>query len=344
MIKRLKAKNFTVLRDVDVLFSPDLNVIIGENGSGKTHVIKLLYSVLSALASGENEKATLKQRLSEKLCRVFMPLRLGRLTTRAQGRVRTEVSVSFDDKAQDVQFSFATISSEVTVGKSGRGISDRPVYFQAKELLSIFPHFLSLYGDFNLPYDETYYDTMKMLGRPYPRGRHVSKFEGLISLIEDAIGGTIRLDTEGKSFHLLMRGEDERRGNMEIDLVAEGWRKLGMLTQVVLNNSLKNGGCLFWDEPEANLNPKLIKVVAKAIFNIATKSKIQVFVTTHSLFLLRELEFLSMSEAKGKSVRYIGINADNRVDQGDSSMALKVITALEAELEQSERVLSVGRG
>lgn len=140
-----------------------------------------------------------------------------------------------------------------------------------------------------------------------------------------------------------MKGEAERKGNMEIDLVAEGWRKLGMLTQVVLNKALRNKGCLFWDEPEANLNPKLIQVVAKAIFKIATESKIQVFVTTHSLFLLRELELLSVQLGGKSQVRYIGIRENGEIDQGNSSVALKTISALDAEVAQSDRILSAGR-
>ena len=61
-----------------------------------------------------------------------------------------------------------------------------------------------------------------------------------------------------------MNGEKGSGAEMEINLVAEGWRKLGMLTQVVLNGALKDKGFLFWDEPDANLNPRLIRELAKS--------------------------------------------------------------------------------
>lgn len=344
MINRLSTRNFTVLRKADVAFSQNLNVIVGENGTGKTHLIKLLYSVLSAYSMARSSTRPLKQVLAEKLLRVFMPDRLGRLATRTQGRARTTVDVHFDDKASDISFSFATNNRDVRIGKSGAFASDRPVYFPAKELLSIFPNFASLYSEYHLPYDETYFDTINLLGLPYAKGPRDSDPQNeVIGLIEDAIGGRIRLDPTGKAFHLLMKGETERKGNMEIDLVAEGWRKLGMLTQVVLNKALRDKGYLFWDEPEANLNPKLIHVVARAIFKIATESKIQVFVTTHSLFLLRELELLSMQSGKERQVRYIGIRASGEIDQGDSSVALKTVSALDAEVAQADRILCVGR-
>ncbi|WP_281258757.1 hypothetical protein [Avibacterium endocarditidis] len=43
---------------------------------------------------------------------------------------------------------------------------------------------------------------------------------------------------------------------MEIPLVAEGLRKLAMVARLVATGTLLDKGCLFWDEPEANLNPK----------------------------------------------------------------------------------------
>ena len=43
MLKTLKISNFTVFDNVDFEFSPGLNVIVGENGTGKTHVLKLGY-------------------------------------------------------------------------------------------------------------------------------------------------------------------------------------------------------------------------------------------------------------------------------------------------------------
>lgn len=341
MIKRLRTKNFTVLRNVDIEFSPDVNVIIGANGSGKTHIMKLMYSVLSACAAAGDSSSTLRKRLSEKLVNVFKPDRLGRLASRVQGRAATEVSLTFDKPHSEIKFTFATNSKDVANLKFGNEVVERPVYFPAKELLSIFPNFVSLYEEYHLPYDETYLDTMRLLGLPYARGPRDSDFEGVVQAIENAIGGTIRLDATGKSFHLIKTSDESNRGNMEIELVAEGWRKLGMLTQVVLNRALKDKGFLFWDEPEANLNPRLIKTAAEVIFNIATGSDIQVFVTTHSLFFLRELELLSMRNKKQKAIRYIGINDNGTIDQGDSSVALGMCAALDAELSQSERILSV---
>jgi|HubBroStandDraft_6_1064221.scaffolds.fasta_scaffold125129_2 recombinational DNA repair ATPase RecF len=47
MIKSLHVKNFTVFPEVSFDFANHLNVIVGDNGAGKTHVLKLAYAVLA---------------------------------------------------------------------------------------------------------------------------------------------------------------------------------------------------------------------------------------------------------------------------------------------------------
>ena len=39
-IKRLKVEEFTVFKDFDIEFSDGVNVIIGENGTGKTQYLR----------------------------------------------------------------------------------------------------------------------------------------------------------------------------------------------------------------------------------------------------------------------------------------------------------------
>lgn len=46
MLKRLYLRNFTVFADAEFEFGPGLNVLVGTNGTGKTHVLKAGYSVL----------------------------------------------------------------------------------------------------------------------------------------------------------------------------------------------------------------------------------------------------------------------------------------------------------
>ena len=48
MIEKLTLKNFTVFENLEIDFSPRINIIIGENGTGKTHLLKAAYALCAA--------------------------------------------------------------------------------------------------------------------------------------------------------------------------------------------------------------------------------------------------------------------------------------------------------
>jgi len=43
-LRKLFLKDFTAFDELELEFSPGLNIFIGLNGTGKTHVMKVLYS------------------------------------------------------------------------------------------------------------------------------------------------------------------------------------------------------------------------------------------------------------------------------------------------------------
>lgn len=49
IINKLKLENFTVFEDQQIEFEPGINVLIGENGTGKTHILKVLYSACQSV-------------------------------------------------------------------------------------------------------------------------------------------------------------------------------------------------------------------------------------------------------------------------------------------------------
>ena len=50
MLDSLEVKNFTAFPDAKLRFARGLNVIVGENGLGKTHLLKLPYAVMAVSA------------------------------------------------------------------------------------------------------------------------------------------------------------------------------------------------------------------------------------------------------------------------------------------------------
>ena len=197
---------------------------------------------------------------------------------------------------------------------------------------------MSVYDNHYLEFEETWRDTCVLLGAPLKRGMKEKRVAELLRPLEEAMEGKIVLDKNGR-FYL-----DSAGGFVEMPLVAEGLRKLGMLARLIATGTLLDQGYLLWDEPEANLNPRIIKRVAKTIVEIAANG-VQVFIATHSLFLLREIEMLLAGSRL--DVRFLGLHMTPDgvvVEQGPTVEDMGAITVLDEELEQSDRFLGRGDG
>jgi energy-coupling factor transporter ATP-binding protein EcfA2 len=347
MLKYLRVKDFTVFADEKLSFGA-LNVIHGENSSGKTHVLKLLYSIVSSLVPAPNEpasdrptKAAMDQRLGTKLVGVFRPDRdkLGRLARRVQGTKRSVVDADFGSEGR-VAFSFSTQSDRTVKSDSlpSAWLNQAPAFLTTRELLSVYPGFVSLYETQAIPFDEIWRDTCVLLGAPVARGPKKKEIAALLEPLEEAIGCKAVL--EGDRFFVHMTNPNAK---VEADLVAEGYRKLAMVARLIANGGLDDKGYLFWDEPEANLNPRLIKRLAPLLLDLAGGG-VQVFIATHSLFLMRELEIQQALRTSRVHTRYFGLAPSESgvtVKQGKSIDDSGDIASLDESLEQSDRFLAL---
>jgi wobble nucleotide-excising tRNase len=178
-----------------------------------------------------------------------------------------------------------------------------------------------------------------LLEAPLAKGPRVARIAQMLVPLEEAMGGKIELDHSGR-FYLRTRST----GRFEVHLVAEGLRKIATLARLIATGALLDTGYLFWDEPEANLNPRIVKEAARIILEVA-RGGIQVFVATHSLFLLRELQILQQSQYASVKTRCFGCHrlSDGSVDvtQGATMDDIGSIAALDEELSQSDRYLDL---
>jgi energy-coupling factor transporter ATP-binding protein EcfA2 len=345
-LNNLNLANFTAFSNLNIDFSPGLNVIIGENATGKSHLLKLGYSIAYILhESGKfneeiagqplstSSKSWFQRRIAQKLVGVFKPDTLGRLCRRGPGRLRAEVRANLSPGG-DLRFSFSSTSkAEVKLLNSPNNVpTDAPIFFPPKEVMSLNPGFMSLYEQRELAVDETYYDLCKLLNVPVLKGKRAFEIADLVNPLATIMDGAVR--EESGRFYLAHPG----LGRLEISLVAEGLRKVATLAYLAINGSLTDKGMLFWDEPESNLNSRIVKKLCESLIMLVNKG-VQIFVATHDLFLMKELSFLVEESEKKTPARFFGLRLEAgevRMEQGELLEDIGTLVALEEVLKQDD--------
>lgn len=276
MFLKLELENFSAFKHAEFQWVNGVNVLIGANGTGKTHLMKLMYALQM---KGHDEK-----QLKDKLISLFRPSKglVSRLINRKTGSNSSIV------KLNAINNNHITLEFDSTRHKNFKTsghwqVETSPVFIPVKEVLSFAPGFISLYDKYELSFEEIYYDIIKQAYLPPRKGPPLKNEQPLLELIRRTVGGKVSL--EGDEFVLTSSNK-----KLEISLVAEGHRKLALIWQLIHNGSLFSNNTLFWDEPEANLNPSLMKEVTEILLMLA-KLGVQVFVATHNYAFLRELDY-----------------------------------------------------
>jgi len=265
-LTRLRFERFTAFEKLDVELSPGVNVFIGANGTGKTHLMKVAYSACDISKTKDN--------FASKLIRVYLPSgrALGRLVKRHKGTTRCAVEVYRGERKLRVSFSnHSTVPDSATITGAKEWMSDpiESVYIPVKEMLSNAPKFRSLYSQRDIHFEEIYADILDRAYRPMLRGPIDHTRKELLKSLQKIVEGEVA--TKEEEFFL-----SNRQGNLEFTLLAEGMRKLGLLWLLIQNGTLLNGSVLFWDEPGANLNPKLFGPLIEILLELQ-RNEVQTF-------------------------------------------------------------------
>ena len=296
-ITRVKLERFTAFEDLDFKPSRGINVLVGANGTGKTHLMKVAYAACDVSKTGNS--------FAEKLNRVFMPARrsIGRLVKRRGEGSTCTVTVSRDPLQLELSFSTrtkASASASVRGASSWNAAPVESVYIPVKEMLANAPGFRSLYAQREIHFEEIYDDIVARAYIPVLRGSIPQGRKRLLDGLRETIAGKVTIKNE--EFYLRNRGSD-----LEFSLLAEGMRKLGLLWLLIQNGTLLGGSVLFWDEPETNLNPKLFESVIGILLELQ-RMGVQIFIATHDYGILKELDLQSK---QGDELAYHSLYRDS---------------------------------
>jgi len=285
MLEKIKFEKFTAFEKLEVKFSSGINIFVGENGTGKTHILKAAYAACDIAKS--------KGGFAEKINNVFLPSgkQIGRLVKRSSVSSKGAIEVVrrlADDKKIALRLSLSnhtTKPEKATVSGSTKVWLENPMeaaYIPVKDMMANAPGFRSLYEEREIHFEEVYVDIIRKASLPILKGPTDKPRKQLLENLQEAMDG--KVTTKNEEFFLR-----SRHGELEFTLLAEGFRKMGLLWILIQNGTLLNGSVLFWDEPETNLNPKLMRAVIGILLELQ-RVGVQIFLSTHDYIILKEFD------------------------------------------------------
>lgn len=320
-LKSIKVQNFTVFAEEEIEFSKGINVVVGPNGVGKTHLLKLLYAASQAVDP--------KISFPQKVVRCFLPddYRIARLVKRQQGANNAKVKVTSygqnesDGKSLLMFFNSKTSRWDADVqGETGweqqlSGMTS--IFIPAKEILSNAYNLSAAVEKNNVSFDDTYIDIINSAKIDISGGKNSKEKEKRLKEIEKIIGGKVTYNPRKDEFYLRQRNK-----NLEFPLVAEGIRKIALLWQLVKNGTMEDGSILLWDEPEANLNPVYVPILANLLLELE-RSGVQIFVSTHDYFISKYIDVRRTEKDEVKFLSLYQTDAGVKCEAENSFTGLK---------------------
>jgi energy-coupling factor transporter ATP-binding protein EcfA2 len=331
MISSLHLKNFVAFNDLSIEFSPGINIIIGENGTGKTQLLKAIL----ALCGQESYSEHPGEQLARKLCRLYQPLvwQVGELR-RAGTRGNAVLSATFSSE-QEVTARFSGTATEAKVSTNRDSGVALATFIPTKEVLSLVRGLTADQPDqatIERIFDDGYLDLAYQLIKEGADDLEAKvqldpRFASIVPRLANLIGGRYELHNgrfcfqTGKYVEKLGKSSSAAKAAQSFQdstlhfvstkspllssgMTAEGYRKIGVLQRLLSNGSLNPGtaGPLLWDEPESNLNPKLMKDLVLALLELARNGQ-QIILATHDYVLLKWFDLL-MDKGAGDQMRF----------------------------------------
>lgn len=361
MIERLELKNFTSFSNLSISFSPKINVIIGENGTGKTQLLKAAYGLCAGAPLFINQSDIgddeLKSALTNKLLRLFMPLdnKLGKM--HRQGASNQAYLSAHFAGGQKIAMSFFNNSNALAIQDrtNYEQYKAEAVFIPTKEVLSLVKGMADQAHDkrtVELIFDDGYIDLAQKLIKPDLRDVEENinqnpRLNTIIPKLVELIGGRYQWQDGGFCFQSGMYIElpspqrtDSKAAKIYQDstvtvfvpnrhqayssgMTAEGFRKIGTIHRLLSNGAVSPGisGPLFWDEPESNMNPKLMKRLVQTLLELSRNGQ-QIILATHDYVLLKWFDLL-LDKEKGDHITFHALSQENGEVSVESSSDYK---------------------
>ena len=285
MIDQIRLDNFGPLSGINWSALGRINLVIGGNGSGKTFLLKAIYSSLRTLEDYKrgHEQRSMSEILAGKLYWTFQAEKIGDLVSKGADAPLSSV-LTIDKKTFSYSFGKDTSRQISNLDNNVPPRASNSVFLPAKEVLSLHQIILkSREQDKAFGFDDTYFDLAKALRISTSRGRNYKEFAQSRTQLEGILGGVIEYD-EPSGRWLFAKG----RHKFPIGVTAEGIKKIAILDTLLGNRYLDTSSVVLIDEPESALHPSAISKLLDIVAILAERG-IQFFMASHSYFVVKKL-------------------------------------------------------
>lgn len=292
MLNEIKLNNFGPLSTLNWSNLGQINLVIGGNGTGKTFLLKALYSALRTLEEYKrgDDQRTAAEILAEKLYWTFQPDKIGDLVTKGAD-ASLSCSVQFDRCNFIYSFGKDTTKQISSLENHVQPRASNSIFLPAKEVLSLHQIILkSREQDKAFGFDDTYLDLARALRQSPMMGKSYVEFAKSRQSLEDILGGKVEYDESSGRWQF-------KKGNQKfpIGVTAEGIKKIAILDTLLGNRYLDTNSIVFIDEPESALHPVAISKLLDIVGVLAERG-IQFFLASHSYFVVKKLFLIAQEQ------------------------------------------------
>lgn len=308
MINSVQLKNFGPLTEIDWQNLGPINLVIGNNGCGKSFLLKAIYSAMRTIEDykrGDNPERY-DHILLNKLFWTFQAEGVGNLISSA-GPNNLEFSLTLDSNKFSYKLTKPFRNAVDGWKNDVPPRKDNSIFLPAKEILSFYHIILkSRQQDQILGFDDTYLDLARALqispGKEFmdaatreiwtkdnapKNGCGSWDFQQATSNLKGLIGGEINYDETTNRWYFEQQ-EFNKKERYAMGATAEGIKKIAVLDRLLRNGYLNEKSIIFVDEPESTLHPEAISTFLN-IIAILAKHGIQFFMASHSYTVVKKL-------------------------------------------------------
>lgn len=291
-INKIGLNNITMFKKASISCASGINVFIGENGTGKTHLLKAMYAFLKTTEKYDDFGSD----LAKKLDNTFNASGVENLITKNQ---EEEASLSMLINGQNYSYSifqnenFPTAKDEgvyknISFTKNCMELNSiKSLFIPTHNIVTTFVELRDWLDRFQNNFEDTYLDLAKALF--HTPTKEVGSLENALDFINDIIKGRVVFSNN----EFLVEYDQMK---IKATMLAEGVKKFILFAHLIKNQSLTSDTILFIDEPEVHFNPKYITLFNELLILLANTG-VQVFVATHDYLFIHQLSLMQEYKA-----------------------------------------------